>query len=84
MTVREAVTQAHIELGISREEAELRNQLNDGCLPEAVPFTHCPVRPGMEREFIDYLKQVFRYMDAHPEAMQALLKRKMAERTQSN
>ena len=84
MTARQAVIQAHLELGMTREEAELRNKITDGCLPDAAPFADCPVRPGLEREFIEFLKQTFRYMDAHPQATQAWLKTKMAKRTSAN
>ncbi|HWX22969.1 MAG TPA: hypothetical protein VN578_23960 [Candidatus Binatia bacterium] len=66
MTAREAVMQAYLELGMTREDAELRGKYADGVIPDAVPFTDCPVKPGHERELVDYLKQLFRYMDAHP------------------
>ncbi len=84
MTAREALIQAYLEHGISREEAELRIRLTDGCLPDAAPFSYCQVRPGHERECIEYMKQAFRYMDAHPQTAQAWLKSKMAKRTSAN
>jgi len=84
MTAREAVTQAHLELGMSREEAELRNKTADGFVPDAAAQTECLVRPGQERAFIEYLKELFRCMDAHPQATQAWLKSKMAKRTAAN
>lgn len=84
MTLREAVTQAQVELGISRKKAELSSKLSDGCLPEAAPFANCPVRPGSEREFIESLKTLLRYLDAHPREAQACLKRYMAQRTGAN
>ena len=84
MTVREAVIQAHLELGMSREESELRNRITDGCLPDAVRFTECQIQAGHERELIEVMKKMFRWMAAHPEEAQALLKHKMAERTRAN
>ena len=35
MTLREAVIQVHLELGKSREEAELKAKLSDGFIPDA-------------------------------------------------
>jgi hypothetical protein len=84
MTLREAVAQAQLELGISRERAELGAKLSDGVFPDAATLTNCPVRPGYEREFIEFLKHFFRQMDAHPEATQAELRRRMANRTKAN
>ena len=84
MTLREAVIQAQLELGMSREQAEFGAKLSDGALPDAAALTNSPVRPGYEREFIEFLKQTFRQMDAHPEAMQAELRRRMANRTKAN
>ena len=84
MTLREAVIQAELELGKSREEAELKAKISDGLIPDATALTESPVRPGLEREFIEALKQIFRKMDAYPEAVQAALRSKMAKRTQQN
>jgi hypothetical protein len=84
MTAREAVNQARLELGQSREEVELGAKYADGIIPDAVPLTECPVRAGHEREFIEYLKQLFRCMRAHPQATQAWFKSKMAKRTAAN
>jgi len=84
MTAREAVMQAYLELGMTREDAELRGKYADGVIPDAVPFTGYPIEPGHERELVDCLKRVFRYMDAHPQEIQALLKNKMAKRTSAN
>ena len=67
MTMREAVIQAHIELGRSRESAELSAKASDAVLPEAASLTDSPVKPGMERVFIDALKNVFRQMEANPD-----------------
>ncbi len=84
MTLREAVIQAEMELGISREEAEFKTRVSDGCLPDAAPFTDCPVRPGYEREFIEFLKRTFRWMDAHPKETQAELRKRMSKRLDAN
>ena len=66
MTMREAVIQAHIELGWSRESAELSTKASDAVLPEAAALADSPVKPGMEREFIEELKRTYRKMDANP------------------
>jgi hypothetical protein len=63
MTAREAVIQAHVELGMSREEAELRARCSDGFLPEAAALSQSPVKPGCERALIEALKQFFGKMD---------------------
>jgi hypothetical protein len=84
MTLREAVIQAHVELGISREEAELRTKMSDACIPDALPYTESPVIAGLEREFIEELKRTYRLMDANPKAVQEALRIKMAKRTQAN
>src|SRR6266404_4863442 len=52
----------NMRLGLSREEAELRAKCADGFLPGAGALTKSPVRPGMEREFIEFLKQLYRMM----------------------
>jgi len=46
MTLREAVTQAHMELGMSREAAELRAKASDAFLPDAAGPAQSPVKPG--------------------------------------
>ena len=84
MSAREAVIQAHIELGKSREEAELRAKCSDGFLPGAGALTQSPVRPGMEREFIEFLKQLFREMDSNPDVWQAMLRGEMGKRAKRN
>ena len=84
MTLREAVIQAHIELGKSREEAELRAKLSNGLIPDAAALAESPVKPGQEREFIEGLKQVFRKVDANPQAVQDVLRIKMGKRAQQN
>jgi hypothetical protein len=43
ITTREAVIQAHIELGLSREEAESKAKSSDGFLPGAGALTENPV-----------------------------------------
>ena len=72
MTTREAVIQAHIELGMSREAVEVTTKACDAVLPEAVSLADSPLKPGMEREFIEALKKVFRKMDANPEIARAV------------
>jgi len=84
MTAREALIQAHIELGISRQEAELKAKYSDGVLPGAVAVTQSPVRPGMEREFIEFLKQLFRTMDGNSQVWQAMLRGEMVKRAKRN
>jgi hypothetical protein len=84
MTVREAVILAQIELGKSCGEAELKAAYSDVRLPDAAPFSHCPVRPGMEREFIEFLKQFFHAMDRDPEAWKAMLEREVGTRARRN
>ena len=84
MTAREAVIQAQLEIGKSHEEANLGARYADGLVPDAVPYGDCPVRPGHERDLIEFLKKLFRYMDAHPQVTQDWLKTKMAKRTSAN
>ena len=84
MTAREALIQAHIELGMSRKEAELKAKCSDGFLPGAGALTESPVRPGMEREFIEFLKQMFCAMDSNPQKWQAMLRGEMGKRAKRN
>ena len=84
MTAREALIQAHIELGISRQEAELKAKCSDGFLPGVGDAAESPVRPGMEREFIEFLKQLFRTMDGNPQVWQAMLRGEMGKRAKRN
>jgi len=84
MSTREAVIQAHLELGKSREEAELRAKCSDGFLPGAGALTQSPVRSGIEREFIEFLKQLFRAMDSNPEVWQSMLRGEMGKRAKRN
>lgn len=84
MTAREAVIIAEIELGMSREQAELQAKCSDAFLPEAVAVSHSPVRAGMEREFIEFLKEFFRRMERNPEGWRALLAKEMGKRAGRN
>ena len=84
MTLREAIIQAWTELGVSRGKAELRLKISDGFIPEAVAHSHCPVKPGLEREFIEEMKQLFRKMDANREGVQAAVRSEMAKRGKRN
>ena len=52
--------QAYLELGVSRETAELPGKLSDAFIPDAAAVTESPVRPGLEQEFIEELKRIFR------------------------
>lgn len=72
MTTREAIIQAHIELGASREDAERRAKLSDGVVPGGGALSQSPVKPGQERAFIDAMKMFFRKLDATPGAWEAL------------
>jgi len=84
MTLREALIQAWVELGMSRETAELRAKISDAFIPDAAPHTHSPVKPGLERQFIEEMKQIFRKMDANREAVQAAVRKEMAKRNKVN
>jgi hypothetical protein len=85
MTFREAVIQAHIELGFSREEAELKAKASDAFLPDIAPAVSVtPVIPGRERAFIEELKLMYRKMDANPEAIQAALRTEIGKRAKKN
>jgi len=46
MCIREAVIQAHIELGYSREIPELSTKSSDAVMPEAAAVADLPVIPG--------------------------------------
>jgi len=72
MTAREATIQAHVELGMSREDAEMRAKFSDAVLPDGAALSHSPVKPGHEREFIEELKLIYRKIDATPGARQAV------------
>ena len=80
MTFREAVIQAYLELGVSREEAELKAKASDAFLPDIAPLTGSPVKPGLERQFIEELKMIYRKMKEHSEAVQAAVRPKMGRR----
>ena len=84
MTAREAVIQAHIELGLSRKEAELKPKSSDAFLPDAAILTQSPVKPGMERKFIDSLKEVFEKMDANSEATKTIWQAETGKRAKGN
>ncbi len=72
MTFREAVIQAYLELGVSREEAELKAKASDAFLPDIAPLT------------IEELKLIFHKLDAHPEAVEAALRKEIGKRAKSN
>ena len=72
MTTREAMIQAHMELGKSREAAELSAKFADAALPGAAGPTESLVKPGLERECIEGLKKFLRKLNATPGAQEAL------------
>ena len=84
MIFREAIIQAMIECGLSRQEAELKSKFSDACLPDASPLTYSPVIPGHERDLIDFLKEVYRQVEANPAATQQWLRSKMRKRVEAN
>jgi hypothetical protein len=84
MTFREALIQAYIEIGVSREVAELKTKASDAFLPEIAELTHSPVIPGHERQFIEELKQIFRLMDANAKVLQEHLRSEIAKRAKLN
>jgi hypothetical protein len=84
MTARDAVIQAEVELGMSREEAELMARCSDAFLPEAAGLISSPIEPGCERALIEELKQIFRKMDASHEAIREHLRSEMARRAKKN
>jgi hypothetical protein len=84
MTFGEAWIQAHLELGVSRETAELKAKASDAFLPDIAALTGSPVKPGLERQFIEELKLIFRKLDAHPEGVQAALRKEIGKRAKAN
>jgi hypothetical protein len=84
MTLRDAVIQAYVELGMSREMAELKAKAANAFMPDAAALTQSPVKPGQEREFIEAMKQIFRKMEANPKAVQDALRDGMEKRTKAN
>ena len=65
--------QAHLELGMSREAAELATKASNAVLPGAASPAESPVKTGQEREFIEALKQCYREMDANPDISRAVM-----------
>jgi hypothetical protein len=59
-------------------------KISDGFVPDAVAHSHLPIKAGLEREFIEGMKQSFRKMDANRESVQAEVRRQMAKRGQAN
>jgi hypothetical protein len=84
MTLREAVIQAHLELGMSREAAELRAKVCAAFIPDGAAHTESAVEPGCEREFIEELKQTFRKVGSDPEAVKAYVWSEIAKRAKTN
>ena len=83
MTTREAIIQAQVELGITREDAELKAKFSDAVLPDGAALSQSPVKPGLERVFIEEMKRFFRKLDATPGAWQAL-QAEMGKRARKN
>jgi hypothetical protein len=69
---------------VSRETAELKAKASDAFLPDIAPLTGSPVKPGLERQFIEELKLIFQKLDAHPEAVQAALRKEIGKRAEKN
>ena len=84
MTAREAVIQAQLELGMSREEAELRAKFSEGIIPGASDTNRSPVQRGLEREFIEFLKELYRSMDRNPGVWDKALAEVLGEQAQKN
>ena len=58
MTLREAVIQIHLELGKSREEAELKAKLSDGFIPDVAALNRLFLgakRPALRTKKGSYL-----------------------------
>ena len=70
MTLREAVIEAWVQLGMSREAAELRAKGSNAFVPDAAAVIESPVKPGYEQQFIAELKVIFRKMEGHSEGVQ--------------
>ena len=83
MTIREAMIQAYMERGMSREDAELATRFSDTAFPEGASAAQSPVQPGQEREFIETMKQFFGKLDATPGAREAL-QAEFKKRTKQN
>ena len=85
MTDRDAVIQAHVELGFTADAAERKLKMSNGLFPgPAAAVSHCPLPPGRERECIGLLKLIFRKFDANPEAVQDLLRTAIQKRAINN
>jgi len=84
MTVREAMIQAQIELGKSREAEEQGAKYSDAVLPGGATASGFPVKPGMERECIEGLKTFFRKLDANPGVLDRYLQTELAKRARRN
>ena len=84
MTFREAVIQASMELGMSREAAELRAKCSNAFVPDAAALVESPVKPGYEQQFIAELKMIFRKMEDHSEGVQAAVRSQVEKRAKLN
>jgi hypothetical protein len=84
MTLREATIQACVELGMSRQDAELKARSSDGFLPGSAGLSQSPVKPGTERAFIDALKQMLGKVEANGEAVRAVTRSKIGKRAKKN
>ena len=72
MIIREAVIQAHMEMGSSRQAAEQRVRASDAAFPGSGLLTRIPIPSTAARKLIERMKQLFRRMDADPELRQAI------------
>ena len=84
MSIREAVIQACMELGMSRETVELRAKFMDRFLPDAAARRESQVEPGCERQFIAALKVMLRRMEDPYESIEAAVDPVMEKRAKLN
>jgi len=84
MTFREAAIEAWMELGMSRETAELSAKFSDAFVPDAAAVAQSTVKPGYEQQLIAELKMIYRKMDADPGAVKAAVRTEMEKRAKKN
>jgi hypothetical protein len=80
--MREALIQAELELGISRETTLLKMKASEADLPEVMGLDPL-ITPGLEREFIDFLKNIFRQIDGSP-ALRNYIDEQVCKRARHN
>jgi hypothetical protein len=72
MTLAEAVIQARMELGSTREEAVARMARHTASVPMGAKAASAELEPGHEREFIEGYKKAILYVEARPNLAKAL------------